>query len=62
MADSIIKVSRFITAATEGVILLKILNSLSLRFSSFIDPTIRKGLINPFFRLLNFPGKSAEIF
>jgi tRNA(Ile)-lysidine synthase TilS/MesJ len=39
---------------------LKALNSLSPRPSSF-TVLVGKGFTNPFFRLLNFPGKNAEM-
>jgi hypothetical protein len=61
MADNVIKVDRFITVAIKGIILLKALNSLSPRSSSFIDPAVKEGSINPFLKLLDFPDRSAEV-
>jgi hypothetical protein len=39
----------------------KVLNSLSPRPSSFTVPVGREGSTDPFFRLLDSPGKSAEV-
>jgi hypothetical protein len=57
-----VKVDRFVTAITEGVILLGALNSPSPRSFFFTVPAAGKGSDNPFFRLLDSPGKSAEMF
>jgi hypothetical protein len=43
------------------VILLRALNFLSPRFISFIAPVKGKGSINPFFKLLDSPGKSVKM-
>jgi hypothetical protein len=43
------------------VILLKALNSFSSRFSSFTVLAEGEGFINPFFRLLDFSDRSAEV-
>jgi hypothetical protein len=61
IANSTVKVNKFITAATEGIILLRTLNSPSPRFSSFIDPVIKKRSTNPFLRLLDSPNKNAKV-
>jgi hypothetical protein len=47
--------------SNRQLLTLKALNSFSLRSFSFIVP-VGKRFINLFFRLLDFPGKSAEIF
>jgi len=55
---------------TEGVkilkrdkqfLILKILNFLSPRLFSFTIFIGREKFTDPFFRLLNFPGKNAEV-
>jgi hypothetical protein len=38
------------------------LNSFSPRSSSFTVPVMRERFINPFFRLLDSPNKSVEMF
>jgi hypothetical protein len=37
------------------------LNSLSSRFAFFIAPVEKKGFTDPFFRLLDSPGRNAEV-
>jgi hypothetical protein len=61
MADSAVEINGFVTVVTKGIILLGALNSPSPRSSFFIDPVIGERLTNPFFRLLDSPGKSAEV-
>jgi hypothetical protein len=43
-------------------LILKVLNSLLLRPFSFTVPVGEKGFTDPFFRLLDSPGKSIKMF
>jgi hypothetical protein len=54
MADSIVE-------GNGQFFILKTLNFFSPRPFSFTIPVGREGFTNPFFKLLNFSDKSAEI-
>jgi hypothetical protein len=56
------KIDKMIVDAVEKSILLKNLNSLSPRFSFFINLIVEERFTDPFFKFLDFSGKSAEVF
>jgi hypothetical protein len=56
------KMDEIVADTVKRVILLGALNFSSPRSSFFINLTVEEGFINLFFRLLNSPGKSTEVF
>jgi hypothetical protein len=55
------EIDKRIADTVKKIILLEILNFLSSQFSSFTNLIVRERFINPFFKLLNSPGKNAEV-
>jgi hypothetical protein len=56
-----LKVNEIVADAVKGVILLEALNSPSPRSSSFTNLAVREESTDSFFRLLDSPGRNAEM-